>query len=104
MALKIRKGDKVTVIAGKDKGKKGKILRVQKAVGRVIIEGVNLTKKHTRPTQQNPQGGIIQRESSIDISNVKLICPGCSQPTRIGMKIEDSKKTRTCKKCNAEIR
>jgi len=104
VALKLRKGDKVVVLAGKDKGKKGKILKVDKAASRVIVEGVNITKKTTRPSQSNPQGGIIQRETSINISNVQAICPSCSQPSRVGMKVTDSAKVRICKKCNTELK
>ncbi|MDI6822365.1 MAG: 50S ribosomal protein L24 [Actinomycetota bacterium] len=102
--LKARKGDKVLVIAGKDKGKKGKILVALPKRERVIVEGVNVVKRHTRPTQRNPQGGIIEKESAIHVSNVQLICPNCGQPTRIGKReISEGKRVRICKKCGQDI-
>ncbi|MDI6689196.1 MAG: 50S ribosomal protein L24 [Actinomycetota bacterium] len=102
--LKARKGDKVLVIAGKDKGKKGKVLVALPKRERVIVEGVNVVKRHTRPTQRNPQGGIIEKESAIHVSNVQLICPNCGQPTRIGKReISEGKRVRICKKCGQDI-
>lgn len=104
MALSIRKGDRVSVIAGKNKGKKGKILKVNPAKSRVIVEGVNLLKKHTKPTKDNPKGGIIEKEAPIHISNVMLICPSCSKPTRLGsVMTKTGKKSRVCLRCEAEI-
>lgn len=104
MALAVHKGDFVTVTAGKGKGKKGKILRVEPKKHNVIVEGVNLLKKHTKPTKTNPKGGIIQKEAPIHISNVMLICPSCSKPTRIGRKItKDGTKSRVCMRCEAEV-
>lgn len=104
MARKIKKGDTVLVIAGKDKGKKGKVLSVLTKTERVVVEGVNIVKKHVRPTRKNPKGGIITQEAGIHISNVKLVCPSCAQPTRVGFKIrEDGAKVRTCKKCQSEF-
>ena len=101
--LKIKKGDKVMVIAGKDRGKSGKILRVFPSRERVLVEGVNIVKRHTRPTQKNPQGGIIEREAPIHISNVMLICPRCNKPARVGRKITEEGKFRVCKRCGEEI-
>lgn len=104
MALKIKKGDTVMVITGKDKGKKGKVLSVNRKKQRIVVEGVNILKKHVRPTQKNPKGGIITQEGGIHISNVKLICPSCGQPTRVGFKIKDEGvKVRMCKKCGSDI-
>lgn len=104
MALAIRKGDRVTVTTGKNKGKKGKVLKVVPAKNRVIVEGVNLLKKHTKPTKDNPKGGIIEKEAPIHISNVMLICPSCSKPTRVGRIVTKAGvKTRVCLRCNAEI-
>lgn len=105
MGAKIKKGDRVLVIAGKDKGKQGKVLKVLPSRGRVVVEGVNIVKKHARPTQRNPQGGIVTQEAGISISNVKLICPSCGQPTRVGFKVSDygSTKLRYCKKCESEF-
>lgn len=101
--LKLKKGDKVMVIAGKDRGKSGKILRAFPRENRVLVEGVNIVKRHARPTQKNPQGGIVERESPIHISNVMLVCPRCNQPTRVGRKITHEGKFRVCKKCGEEI-
>jgi len=92
MKLNIKKNDKVVVIAGNDKGKNGKVLKVFPKTYRLIIEGVNLRKRHTRPTQRNPQGGIIEKEMPIHLSNVMLLDPKTSEPTRVGsQKILDEK-------------
>lgn len=85
--MKIRKGDKVKVIAGNDRGKEGDVLKVFPATGRIIVEKVNLIKRHTRASQRNPQGGIVEKEGSIDVSNVMLICPKSGVPTRIGSEV-----------------
>lgn len=102
MALK--KGDTVAVIAGKEKGKRGKILRTIPSENRIVIEGLNMVKIFTRPSQQNPKGGIAQMEGKLDRSKVQLVCPRCSKPTRIGyQKLADGSKQRMCKKCNEII-
>lgn len=100
----VRKGDTVLVIRGKDVGKKGKVLRVLPAEGRVIVEGVNIVKRHTRPTREIPQGGIIEKEAPIHSSNVMLFCNKCNKPTRVGKRIlENGKKERICKKCEESL-
>ncbi len=92
----IRSGDLVQVIAGKDKGKQGKVVRIYAKTDRVLVEGVNSVKRHTRPTQKNPQGGIVAKELPIHISNVMFVDPSTGKPTRIGMKkVEDSKTKKT---------
>ncbi len=97
---KLKTGDTVFVIAGKDKGKIGRILRVFPKEDRAIVEGVNRIKKHVKPTPRNPQGGIIEVFGKIHISNLMLVCPKCNKPTRVGIKIlEDKRKLRYCKKC-----
>ncbi|MBS6940409.1 MAG: 50S ribosomal protein L24 [Slackia sp.] len=101
--MNIRKGDKVEVITGKDKGKQGVVLRGIPQNQRVLVEGVNMVKKAMRPTQQNPQGGIVTKEAPIHVSNVMLICPSCGKPTRVSNKRVDGKKVRVCKKCGADI-
>ena len=101
--LSIRTGDKVRVLAGKDKGKEAKILAVYPTKERVLVERVNMMKKATRPTQKNPKGGILEIEAPVHVSNVALICPKCSQPTRIGRKREDGTRVRVCKKCGNDI-
>lgn len=93
---KIKKGDTVKVIAGKDRGAEGKVLSVDTKKHRVIVEGVGMITKHAKPSQANPNGGIIQREAPIDISNVMLVFKG--QPTRVGFKMEGDKKVRFAKK------
>ena len=106
--LNVKKGDRVRVIAGKDKGKEGEILRAYPARGRVVVEKVNMVKKALRPTQANPQGGISTMEAPLDVSNVMLICPSCKEPTRVGhrfIEVEGKKprKVRVCKKCGKDI-
>ncbi len=99
--LHVKKNDQVMVIAGKDKGKSGKVLRVLPDQGRVLVENLNVVKRHTRPSQTNKEGGIIEKEAPIAISNVLLLCPGCNKPARTGSKVlDDGSKVRFCKKCN----
>jgi large subunit ribosomal protein L24 len=85
--MKIRKNDMVMVIAGNARGKSGKVLKVYPERERIIVEGVNIMKRHSRPSQRNPQGGIVQREASIHVSNVMLLDPKTNQPTRVGTKL-----------------
>ena len=96
MAAKIKKGDKVIVLAGKDRGAEGEVVSVMPSDNRVVVRGVNLIKKHQKQTQTE-QGGIISREASIHVSNVALRDPSTGKPTRVGFKIEDGKKTRIAK-------
>jgi large subunit ribosomal protein L24 len=102
-SLTIRKGDRVHVIAGKDKGKEGKVLRSMPEKERVVVENVSMIKKHTRPSQKNQQGGIIEMEGTIHVSNVMLVCPSCGQPTRVGRRRDSGIRIRTCKKCGKDI-
>ncbi|MFZ5942540.1 MAG: 50S ribosomal protein L24 [Bacillota bacterium] len=98
--LHVKKGDNVVVIAGKDKGKKGKVLQAFPDESRVIIEGINIMKKHTRPTQKMPQGGIVEREAPVHVSNVMPFCSKCSEGVRISKKeLGDGKRVRTCHQC-----
>jgi len=100
----VKVDDKVKVIAGKDKGKIGKVLKVVKKTNRVIVENINVVKVHQKPTQANPQGGIVEKTMPIQISNLMVMCNSCVKPTRIGMKqLEDGKRVRICKKCNQQI-
>jgi large subunit ribosomal protein L24 len=102
--MNIKKADTVFIISGKDKGKKGKVLEVLSKQGKVLVEGVNLMKKHQKPKKSGEKGQIIQLAKPIDISNVKLVCPKCGKATRVGCKfLEDKKKYRVCKKCGQEI-
>jgi large subunit ribosomal protein L24 len=93
MKVKIKKNDNVIVIAGNDRGKTGKVLKVFPSEGRVIVEGVNLRKRHTKPSQRNPQGGILEKEAPIHISNVMILDPKTNEPSRIGAKIILDEKT-----------
>ena len=101
---KIKKKDNVLVICGEDKGKKGKIIEIFPKKDRVLIEGINLLKKHMKPTQKSPQGGIIRQEGPIHISNIRLVCNKCNKPTitKQGM-TKEGKKVRVCKKCGEII-
>ena len=95
----VRKGDTVIVVAGKERGKKGKVLRVIPEKGRVVVERINMIKKHQRPTQKLRQGGIIEREGAIHLSNVMLVDPASDKPTRVGMKaLSDGKKVRVARR------
>ncbi|MDQ0163581.1 50S ribosomal protein L24 [Bacillus alveayuensis] len=96
--MHVKKGDKVMVIAGKDKGKQGVILEAYPKKERVLVEGVNIVKKHAKPSQANPQGGIISQEAPIHVSNVMPLDPKTGEPTRVGYKIVDGKKVRVAKK------
>ncbi len=104
MGLGIKKEDTVLVIAGKERGKKGRILSVATSKSNLIIEKVNIIKKHMKPSRKYTQGGIIEREAPIHRSNVLLVCPKCNKPTRIAnLVIESGKKVRVCKKCKEVI-
>ena len=96
--LKIKAGDSVVVIAGEHKGQKGKILNVDREKNRAIVEGINLISKHTKPSAQNPQGGIIKKEAPIHISNLSLLDPKTGEPTKVGYEVRDGKKVRVSKK------
>jgi large subunit ribosomal protein L24 len=99
----VRKNDLVIVKTGKDKGKTGKVLRIAKKKDRLIVEKVNMIKRHVKPSQKT-KGGIMEKESLIHVSNVMIFCEKCSKPVRVGKKIlEDGKKVRFCKKCNEVI-
>ncbi|WP_028308932.1 50S ribosomal protein L24 [Desulfitibacter alkalitolerans] len=95
----VKKGDKVMVISGKDSGKIGKVLEVMPKANRVVVEGVGIVKRHTRPTKKVSKGGIIEQESAIHASNVMYYCSKCKKPVRTGALIEGDKKIRVCKKC-----
>jgi large subunit ribosomal protein L24 len=107
--MRVKKGDTVKVLSGADRGKTGKVLKVFPEKARVVVEGTTLIKRHSRPSQRNPKGGIIQRERSISISNVRLVCPKCSQPTALGARISESAeigksdRVRICKNCGEMI-
>jgi len=101
--LKLRQGDRVMVLSGKDIGKEGVITRVNPERRTVIVEGVNLAKRHQRPTKSTMQGGIIDKDMPIPISNVALVCPSCGKTSRVGYRIEGGEKRRVCKKCDKDL-
>lgn len=104
MKIRIKKDDKVKVLTGKDKGKIGKVLKVVKKTNRAVVENINVVKVHQRPTQANPQGGIVEKAMPIDISNLMIMCNSCVKPTRIGVRqLEDGKRVRICRKCDQQI-
>jgi large subunit ribosomal protein L24 len=101
--MKLRKGDRVRVMSGKDVGREGEITRVIVETNRVIIDGVNVAKKHQRATKATMQGGIIDKDMPINASNVALVCGSCGQPTRIGYRFEGTEKVRVCRKCEKDL-
>jgi large subunit ribosomal protein L24 len=101
--MKIKKGDNVIVISGKDKGKKSKVLRGFPMLGKVLVEKVNLKKVHKRPRKQGEKGQVVEVAALVDACKVMLVCSKCSKPTRAGYKMEGDKKVRICKKCREEI-
>jgi large subunit ribosomal protein L24 len=102
--MKIRKGDRVKVLTGKDRGKEGSVMRAMPRERKVIVDGVNVAKKHQAPTRSTQQGGIIDKDMPIPVANVALICPSCGKPTRVGYKFDASGgKIRICRKCEGEI-
>ena len=104
MGLGLKKNDTVMVISGDEKGKKGRVLFIHAKERRIVIEGVNIIKKHMKPNRQYSQGGIIEKEASVHLSNVMLVCPKCANPTRVGNKVlENGKKIRECRQCGEVV-
>ncbi len=101
----VRKNDTVIVVGGKDRGKRGRVLRVIPNRNRILVEGVNFIKRHTRPNpQKNVKGGVVEREASLHASNVQIVCPECGAPTRIGHQLlGDGRKVRVCRKCDGAV-
>jgi len=103
-SLQIRKGDTVQVLKGKDAGKRGKVLKVDPERRRVVIEGINRARKHMRPSQANPQGGVVDWELPLDASNVMIVCAGCDRPSKVKRaRLGGKSITRVCKKCEREF-
>lgn len=102
--MKLRKGDKIQVIAGKDRGKNGAVERVYAKQNKVLVQGINLYKRHIKKSQEMQEGGIIDIPRAIDVSKVMLVCPKCKKATRIGYKEEKGKKVRVCRKCQNVIK
>ena len=105
LATPIRRNDNVVVITGKDRGKRGRVLKVEPAKNRLVVEGVNFIKRHTKPNPQRQiKGGVVEREASLHASNVQFVCPECGKPTRLGRKIlGDGRKVRICRKCEGVV-
>jgi large subunit ribosomal protein L24 len=105
LATPIRKNDQVLVTTGKDRGKRGRVVRLVPDKNRVVVEGVNMIKRHTKANpQKNVKGGLVEREAPLHASNVQLVCPECGKPTRIGRKIlGDGRKVRVCRKCEGVV-
>jgi large subunit ribosomal protein L24 len=103
MGVNIKKNDTVMVIAGKEKGKKGRVYRVIPKEDRLLVEKLNVVKRHTRPTAANREGGIIEKEAPLHVSNVMVVCPKCGKATRVSHSFEGEKKVRVCKKCGSPM-
>ena len=101
--MKVKKGDNILIISGKDKGRTAKILRSLPKEGKILVEGINLRKKHIRPKKEGEKGQVVQIPAPMNVSNVKIICPKCGKATRVGYKINGKNKNRICKKCKQEI-
>ena len=102
--IRIKKDDKVKILTGKDKGKISKVIKVIKKSNRVVVENINVVKVHQKPTQGNPQGGIVEKSMPLEISNMMLMCNNCVKPTRVSIKeLDNGKRVRVCKKCNEQI-
>jgi len=101
--MKIKQGDTILVIRGKDKGKKSKVLRGIPSESKILVEGVNIKKVHKRPKKDGEKGQVVEVPYPFSASKVKIICPKCNKPSRIGYKIEENRKYRICKKCNTEV-
>ena len=102
--MHVRRGDTVAVIAGKEKGKRGKVLRILNKKDRVVVERIMMVKRHTKPSQKQPQGGIIEKEGSLHVSNVALWCEKCAAPRKAGVKVNEAGgKLRVCKRCGYEF-
>ncbi len=101
--MKIKKGDTVKIMAGKNRGKSGKVINADEKSGKVSVEGLNLYKKHVRPKKQGEKGELVELIRPMDVSNVMVVCPSCRKATRVGQRVSDGVKSRFCKKCQASI-
>ena len=101
--MRIKKGDNVKMLSGKDRGKTGKVIRVDTSASRITVEGLNVWKKHARPRREGEKGEIVSVTRPVRSSNLAVICPSCKKATRVGMRIEGDKKERVCKKCGATL-
>ena len=102
--MRIKKGDTVQVLSGKDKGKTGEVLEILPKTNKIVVKGINIIKKHTKPRKQGEEGGILSMEGAIHVAKVNVVCPKCGKPTRIGYSEEKGEKVRVCKKCGAKLK
>ena len=102
--MRVKKGDTVKVLSGKDKGKTGEVLEILPKTNKIVVKGINIIKKHTKPRKQGEEGGILSIESAVLASKVNVVCPKCGKATRIGYSEEKGEKVRVCKKCGAKIK
>ena len=101
--MKLKKNDNVLILTGKDKGKSGVIERVFPSIDKVIVKGIAMAKKHVKPSKKNPQGGIIDINAKISVSNTMMICPSCGKPTKVAFNVTEKGKSRICKKCGQSL-
>jgi large subunit ribosomal protein L24 len=101
--MKLKKGDNVIMLGGKDRGKKGKVIHVFSEDDKLVVEGLNLVKKHLRAKKQGQKGQIVNKERAVSVASVALVCRSCDKPTRVGYRLEGENKIRICKKCESEV-
>ena len=102
--MRIKKGDTVKVLSGKDKGKTGEVLEILPKTNKIVVKGINIIKKHTKPRKQGEEGGILSMEGAIHVAKVNVVCPKCGKATKIGYSEEKGEKDRVCKKCGAKLK
>ena len=102
--MRVKKGDTVKVLSGKDKGKTGEVLEILPKTNKIVVKGINIIKKHTKPRKQGEEGGILSMEGAIHVAKVNVVCPKCGKATKIGYSEEKGEKVRVCKKCGAKIK
>ena len=102
--MRIKKGDTVQVLSGKDKGKTGEVLEILPKTNKVVVKGVNIIKKHSKPRKQGEEGGILSMEGAIHVAKVNVVCPKCGKATKVGYSEEKGEKVRVCKKCGAKLK
>ena len=102
--MRVKKGDTVKVLSGKDKGKTGEVLEILPKTNKIIVKGINIIKKHTKPRRQGEEGGILSMEGAIHVAKVNVVCPKCGKATKVGYSVEKEEKVRVCKKCGAKLK
>ena len=102
--MRIKKGDTVQVLSGKDKGKTGEVLEIQPKTNKVVVKGLNIIKKHSKPRKQGEEGGILSMEGAMHVAKVNVVCPKCGKTTKVGYSEEKGEKVRVCKKCGAKLK